>query len=216
MFSFTADQRFHRIDRKVRDLFIGNRLAVFVNSLKVSTGAKVVDLGGRPDHWRNSPVPLDLIFINLEHEVTKMQEDGDHSLNAIAADISDPAFRIPDCDVIYCNSVFEHLSSVEDRQNCATAILNAKRPYWVQIPSIRFPIEPHCRQLFWWRKSQNYRDDEIKRWNASWPFMATQMRQTFPLEEGDLRVLFPEASVYYERILGMEKSINFYSDCSDR
>jgi len=51
-------------------------------------------------------------------------------------------FRDGSFDIVFSNSVIEHISSPEDQQRFADEVRRTGRAYWVQTPDYRFPIEP--------------------------------------------------------------------------
>ncbi len=46
-------------------------------------------------------------------------------------------------DVVYCNSVIEHLGNYDDQAKLAREVRRVGSGYWVQTPAKRFPVEPH-------------------------------------------------------------------------
>ena len=88
-----------------------------------------------------------------------------HNLRYIEGDgcnvegIADQSF-----DFVFSNSVIEHVGGPERRRAFANEIRRIGRSYWVQTPSIWFPIEAHNGMQFWWFYPQSVRRALIAGW----------------------------------------------------
>jgi 2-polyprenyl-3-methyl-5-hydroxy-6-metoxy-1,4-benzoquinol methylase len=51
-------------------------------------------------------------------------------------------------DIVFSNSVIEHVGDAESQQQFAHEIARVGRAYWVQTPNRRFPVEPHLLTPF--------------------------------------------------------------------
>ncbi|MFI5896526.1 class I SAM-dependent methyltransferase [Actinoplanes sp. NPDC051513] len=106
----------------------------------------VLDLGGRASSWVNAPVrPRHVHIVNLEGETGL--ESGELP-NWAEVDFGDacelPAeIRKRRYDLVFSNSVIEHVGGHERRLRLAEAIHDLAPAHWVQTPYRYFPIEPH-------------------------------------------------------------------------
>src|SRR5690349_17946278 len=106
----------------------------------------VIDLGGRASSWVKAPVrPKHVHIVNLEGE-TGLEEGELPSWAEV--DFGD-ACDLPSTilsrryDLVYCNSVLEHVGGHERRMRLAEAVHKLAGSHWVQTPYRYFPIEPH-------------------------------------------------------------------------
>ena len=118
-------------------------------------------------------------------------------------------------DVIFSNSVIEHIGAKRRQMLFAKFVLGAGLPYWVQTPSILFPVEAHCNLPFWWCYPAGFKKALLRRWNENGRvFLAKQMATTRPITAKTLACLFPGCSIFTETVAGLPKSISAYSRAS--
>jgi hypothetical protein len=102
----------------------------------------VVDLGGRVGFWRQLPVrPKYVHVVSLEPAPADLPEwvEVDHGdACALPAEIADRRY-----DLVFSNSVIEHVGGHRCRLRFAEAVHALAPAYWVQTPYRYFPIEPH-------------------------------------------------------------------------
>ena len=124
----------------------------------------------------------------------------------VTGSIFDNLGMIEGFDLVFSNSVLEHLEPGKRLQDLCDRIEEAAS-YWIQVPAPAFPVEAHCRELFWWRRSAAARARKIKAWNeAGNSFMARQMATTHPISRDVLRSLLPGSEIAVERLAGWPKS----------
>lgn len=126
-------------------------------------------------------------------------------------------------DVVYCSSVIEHVTGIskeqtfdvrgpefriracETQQAFANEIRRISKRYFVQTPARSFPVESHTWLPFVGWLSHGVQTKIIKGSNRWW------VKKTQPdfhlLNSSDMKRLFPDARLYYERSAGMVKSI---------
>lgn len=163
-------------------------------------------------------------LIGSDFQVTLMNLPGSFSryssrqlrrYSIIEADACD--FPNIDCtfDIVFSNSVIEHVGEAE-RQKCFAAfIISAGQKYWVQTPSPAFPMEAHCNIPFWWHLPLAAQDYFFEKWRLIGnEFLVAQMETTIPIFPSALRELFPDCSIYTERVLGLPKSNVAYGEQS--
>jgi SAM-dependent methyltransferase len=117
-----------------------------------------------------------------------------------------------DFDVIYSNSVIEHVGP-EDRQEAfASEVRRLGTRYWVQTPCKWFPIEAHCGMPLWWFYPERGRRFFIERWRKKLPNWTEMIEGTRVLTLDHLRSMFPGSSVHAEWLFGFPKSYAMYSN----
>lgn len=102
----------------------------------------VVDLGGRLGTWHRATVrPARVTVVNLEQPPATVPEWA-HVEQADACDLP-PHVANGAYDLVFSNSVLEHLGGHERRLRFAAAARSLADRHWVQTPYRYFPIEPH-------------------------------------------------------------------------
>ncbi len=117
-------------------------------------------------------------------------------------------------DVVYCNSVIEHLPDQKSRAALAGEIARVGRGYSVQTPNRWFPIEAHTLTPGFQFLPRNWQARLVRNFTV-WGWLQRPDRDEARgfvesihlLSETDLRLAFPGASIERERFLGMTKSI---------
>src|SRR5215510_920706 len=101
----------------------------------------VLDLGGTVQHWENSFIrPKSVVVVNLLPESSNTDW-----ITAVQGDACDPPALIRDTtfDLVYSNSVIEHVGGHARRCDFASVVHAMGTHHWVQTPYRYFPIEPH-------------------------------------------------------------------------
>jgi hypothetical protein len=167
--------------------------AVFWEHVAAGDGVSVVMLNNdRPEHAPESPR---LSFI--EGDARDLSRFGDRSF-----------------DVVVSNSVIEHVGRRADQQRMADEIRRVARRYYVQTPNRWFPVDPHYLVPFFHLLPRTIRVWTLMRFNVGW-LTKTGNRATAEALDDTIELLtprqfaalFPEASMWRERFLGLTKSM---------
>ncbi|HLT12188.1 MAG TPA: class I SAM-dependent methyltransferase [Micromonosporaceae bacterium] len=172
----------------------------------------VVDLGGTLLSWQRAPVrPKHLHVIN----VSKPPKDVPDWAEVERAD----ACALPDhiakrrYDLVYSNSVIEHVGGHERRLRFAESVHRLADRHWVQTPYRYFPIEPH-----WLFPGLQFlpvaaRTAIVYRWPlVSVPgrprsAVLSSILWTELIDRTQMRLYFPDSQLLAERVLGLTKSL---------
>jgi ubiquinone/menaquinone biosynthesis C-methylase UbiE len=121
-------------------------------------------------------------------------------------------------DVVFSNSVIEHVGSVGDQQKMANEIRRVGRFYFVQTPNRGFPLEPHFMFPFFQFLPVSCRAKLLQKFNLGWIARVPEFQNAKLVVQSirlltrrDLEQLFPEAEIFEERFLGLTKSFVAYS-----
>jgi hypothetical protein len=116
-------------------------------------------------------------------------------------------------DVVFSNSVIEHVETFENQRRMAAEIARVGRRYFVQTPNRLFPLEPHFLVPGFQFLPLGLRADLLTRMPlGKYPRAASradaerQVRAIRLMTEGELRACFPGASIRRERVFGLTKS----------
>lgn len=142
----------YNTENSIVNKFRLKRSRIFIRSLKKTFGdvpVAILDIGGTYNFWKNiddlHKAALSITLVNLRKSNVPKNAVGFHTK---VADVRDEKFDFSSAQVLFSNSVIEHLGSKIAMQKFAMAIRTSGKPYCIQTPSLWFPLEPHCRILF--------------------------------------------------------------------
>lgn len=184
----------------------------FVDTFPDLADMRVLDLGGRLETWRRAPVRAGFV-----HIVNFEKPDGDIP-DWAEFDVGDvcslPAsVRAREYDLVYSNSVIEHLGGLNGRLAFAEAVHASGPRHWIQTPYRYFPVEPHVLFPGFQFLPLNVRATVA----GHWPLLHTK-----PADRGsatkvalniellgrtELQYLFPDSEILAERMAGLTKSL---------
>lgn len=184
------------------------RWQVFAETFPEIGEMSVLDLGGDARAWRLAPVrPAHVTLLNIFPQELK-----EPWMTALVGDACEPSADLPRADLIYSNSVIEHVGGHWRRQRFAESVHAADR-YWVQTPNRYFPVEPHFMLPWIQHLPRRIQEGIVVRWPlgnyASVTDRAEALRHLLDIEllsAAEMRFYFPDAELYRERILGLTKS----------
>lgn len=175
----------------------------------------ILDIGGYESFWEPSGLlgTANFTILNLERSDPKQPMVG-----SVVGDARDLAqFETGSFDLVFSNSVIEHVGTWDDQSRMAAEIRRVGRSYFVQTPNYWFPLEPHFLVPgFQWlplavraRLLENFDLGHIARQrDARLAFETVQSIRL--LREHEVSTLFPEAVIWRERFLGVTKSLVAY------
>jgi hypothetical protein len=172
----------------------------------------VIDLGGTAEAWRRAPVrPASLHIINLELESAEVPA----WIRVDRADACDLPAHIASrrYDLVFSNSVIEHVGGHSQRQHFADTIHTLADRHWVQTPYRYFPIEPHWLFPGFQFLPLSARAGISRHWPlAHSPSKGREesVQQAMSVEllsRTEMAFYFPGSMIGSERILGIVKSL---------
>jgi hypothetical protein len=184
-------------------------------------GMKVLDLGGTMSFWMRAPlVPAHVTIVNLEID------EGSEApwLTTITGDAceADSLLVGQSFDLVFSNSLIEHVGGHSARSALAGVIRSLAPRYFVQTPYRYFPIEPH-----WLFPAMQFLPVPARRYIAPrWPLGHTrgwepghafdEVLSTELIGAAQMRAYFPDSQLLWERFLGLPKSMVAVRQASDR
>jgi hypothetical protein len=217
--------------QKIRARFLNNRIKVLLRVYYLKGGTSILDLGGYDGRYMDQ---LKLTHPDIIVTIADQDKEGlalaqKKGYNTI---LLDGALKLPfsdkQFDLIFCNSVIEHVTLPKDhiwdtkngadfkkrswdiQLHFAHEIERSSKAYFVQTPNRNFFIEHHSWLPFVQFLPRNVLIDFLKFSNKFW------IKQTAPdwnlLNKNQLKELFPSAKIIREKFLLMNKSIIAYKN----
>jgi hypothetical protein len=183
----------------------------FWERLAIGPQTLILDVGGTPQNWTLVPARPRLLMTNITLLDYSESEPG---MSWVVADARRLPFKDRSIDVVFCNSVIEHVETFDSQRILANECRRVGRRYWVQTPNREFPVEPHLMTPFihWLpRKMQRRLLRNFTLWGL-WSRPTQErcdrfMREVRLIDNAEMHQLFPEAEIWHERILGLTKSL---------
>jgi hypothetical protein len=174
---------------------------------------EILDIGGTQQFWDlmlgDDSADIRVTLLNIDHQ----QVSSPRFVSAAGDARSLPQFATRSFDVVFSNSVIEHVGEYDAQRRMADEVQRVGRRYFVQTPNKRFPLEPHF--LFPWFQ---YLPLRVRAWmvnhfDVGWykrisdPAAARREVESIQLlTRRQFAALFPGARIHEERIAGLTKS----------
>ncbi len=208
---------YQRLKWKLLPIFRKERMARFLELMQPQPGATILDVGGLPSlngvpgFWQGYSDAFNITLVNLPGSFNRFNKAELAPFRLIETDVCSCAGLSQKYDIVFSNSVVEHVGSRRRQGLFAEFIHSAGDSFWIQTPSPIFPMEAHCDIPFWWFIPFHLRKKKIASWKcAGDKFLAHQMASTRPIWSSELRLLFPDCQIVTEPLLGFPKSLIAY------
>jgi ubiquinone/menaquinone biosynthesis C-methylase UbiE len=211
--------------RSINQYFREKRFKLFsqlVNKLPANKTLKILDIGGTQVFWERMNFTenknVHITILNLNASPVKYK-----NFVGIAGDATNLShFQDKFFDIVFSNSVIEHLYSKENQKKMASEVKRVGKNYYVQTPNYYFPVEPHWLFPFFQFLPFSARVFLTNNFNIG-HFKKCKNKQTAVnrvsgiklLTKKEMKELFPEARMYEETVLGLAKSFTVYSFSSE-
>ena len=176
-----------------------------------------MDVGGTDYFWQHSLLlshpGVRITLLNLHLEKTSHP-----AIQAVQGEATSmPEFGKDSFDLVFSNSVIEHLYTLENQQKMASEICRVGKRHFIQTPNIYFPIEAHYALPFaqYYPKALLHfiltqtKLSRLKRWS---PAEASQYQDEIRLiTKSEMRALFPGSALLKEKVLGLTKSFTAHN-----
>jgi|ADGO01.1.fsa_nt_gi Methyltransferase domain. len=193
------------------------RFALFIRLLnKLPRPITILDVGGTQRFWetmRFADSDVLVVLLNITAPAVTLP-----NFIGLAGDARDMhQFADDEFDVVFSNSVIEHVGDFANQRRMASEIRRVGKRYFVQTPSRSFPIEPHFLYPYFQFWPMSIRVAMLSRWDVGWwkripdPAAArAELESIQLLSARQMRELFPDGTIYRERLLGLTKSYIAY------
>lgn len=194
--------------------FRAGRMRRFVRDFSITAHTRVLDIGGTPDNWTLAPVLPRLTVLNLPRALEAARE----GLDWVAGDGCALPFGDGSFDVVFSNSVIEHVGTPERQRRFAAEVARVGKRYCVQTPNRWFPVETHLLTPWVHYLPKRWQAPLVRRWTV-WAmltgiqgerkhfYIEHYLAEVHLLDRAALEALFPRATVVRERFLGLTKSL---------
>ncbi|MCX6625134.1 MAG: class I SAM-dependent methyltransferase [Acidobacteria bacterium] len=195
--------------------FRTRRMRKFAEQFAIDENTRILDVGGTEFNWLLLSLPPRVTLINLTRD---LKPPSRANFRALAGDGRSLPFADQSFDLVFSNSVIEHVGTPDDQRRFASEIARVGRRYWVQTPDRSFPVEPHlltpglhflplryrtraARCFTVWSLVERPSPD---RWEFYIRHCTEEMRL---LGARELQELFPDATIRRERLLGKSRAL---------
>lgn len=173
----------------------------------------ILDVGGTEHFWQamglTAPQLLNVTVLNIDLPTVSLP-----NFTAVQGDARDlREFADRQFDLVFSNSVIEHVGSGEDQRRMANEVRRVGKRWFIQTPARSFPLEPHFLFPFFGILPLWCRLCLIRNFNLGWyskipdAAKAREFLRGFQLLSlTEFRDLFPNSKVLKERVAGITKS----------
>lgn len=175
---------------------------------------RILDVGGTQAVWEAIKLvgqpDVHITILNLQR-----QECRHENVDSVAGDARDMrGFGDGEFDIVYSNSVIEHVGTIDQMAQMAAEVRRVSRRYFVQTPYRYFPIEPHFVFPMFQFLPVPVRTLMVQNFNLGWisrqpdrELAVDTVKSINLLSRKELQSLFPDGRMVEERLLGLTKSL---------
>jgi hypothetical protein len=205
--------------------FRAKRMRRFLRAFPDAGRSRILDVGGTAEIWELTPGAAGRVFLlNMPRAAAEKE-------SATAEVIYGDGCRLPFADaafdIVFSNSVIEHVGDGDAQRRFAEEVRRTARGYWVQTPNRYFPVEMHLLTPLVHLLPRSLRAFIVRRFTVwQWIHRPSPDRKQFYVEHfisdirllsaADMRRLFPDAVILRERFLLFTKSLVAYRRSSDQ
>jgi methyltransferase family protein len=181
----------------------------FQRAFEVSARTRILDVGGSMFNWSLLHTRPRLTIVNIA-----LGAGCREAVTSVIGDGRRLPFRDRAFEIVFSNSVIEHVGGRESQDAFAREVRRVGRAYFVQTPNRWFPVEPHWLTpgIHFLPKTWQVR---LLRNFSVWGLIvrptaaecARQVAEVRLLGRKEMRRLFPDAVILTERVFGLSKSL---------
>jgi SAM-dependent methyltransferase len=201
----------YSVYRRLQPIFRASRRRRFLALFQPTEQTTILDIGGYHYDWNDLSITPPITVLNIDSPARA--EPGPTNFTLMRGDGRALPFADQSFDIVYSNSVIEHLPEFSDQQRFANEALRVGRAVYVQTPNRWFPIEPHFIAF-----GIHYLPKSLQRPLLRWCSVRGWLRhgdnvnlnalfdELHLLTHREMRLLFPGCDVLRERLGGLTKS----------
>ena len=199
----------------------------FMLCLRPTPETTILDVGGYPETWENPRIDSNITLLNI-HPIDLSKRTSNFQMKAVVGDGCRLDYKDKEFDIVFSNSVIEHLGTWERQMAFAREMGRVGRALWIQTPARGFFMEPHLLTplIHYFPRAVQKR---LLRHFTVWGLITKPspeqvegfLNEVRLLDEKEMKQLFPGCEISKERIAGLTKSLiairkpNGISACSN-
>ena len=198
------------------------RFAFFKSLISSVPGnLNILDIGGTVEFWVKSGFLADLLQIkNITIALLNIEDYQSNHPNiktAVGDATNLSQFRDEEFDIVFSNSVIEHLFTYDNQVLMANEIKRIGKRYFIQTPNKYFPIEPHFQFPLFQFLPLSMKVNLVRNFQLGWRKKADSKEKAVEivteirlLDKKELQSLFSNCKIYKEYFFGLTKSLTAY------
>jgi hypothetical protein len=198
--------------------FRRKRFEFFLNLInQLPRPLHILDIGGTEDYWNMMEFNDPQVHITLLNLNTQPVSDTQRFTSIAGNATQLTGFADQSVDLVYSNSVIEHLFTLEAQQKMADEVKRVGKSYFIQTPYRYFPIEPHWVFPFFQFLPRSLRITLTRKFSLGHiprindPIQAArQVDEVRLMTITELKKIFPGGLLYKEFFMGLVKSAVMY------
>jgi len=182
-------------------------MRLFQELIGLSHDTRVLDMGGGAFVWSLLDVRPKVTILDI-----RASSNPEPTMDYIVADGCNTGLPSRSFDVVFSNSVIEHVGDISRQRDFARECMRCGKCFFVQTPYKWFPIDPHTFMLFghWFPKKVF---TKLMKWSPRFLISRpthediedfVNMRL---LGKKEMQELFPQALIIEEKFFGLTKSL---------
>lgn len=184
---------------------------------KFQKPVRIIDIGGTIRYWEGRGLQDNenyiITLVNLEAPESPYKNIKSVVGNAVnLSEFTDNSF-----DLVFSNSVIEHLTIWENQLLMAKEVQRLSKHYFIQTPNKYFPVEPHFFFPFFqfmpyamqYGLLTKTKLSRMKKWDTE--RASSYIKEIRLLTSAEMIGLFPGCKVYNEKVAGLVKSITVHN-----
>lgn len=202
---------FDKIAELISPYFRSRRMNQFLAEFSPTEKTSILDVGGHPMFWKDSPVRSRITIINSS--ILELTSPDHGRFELLAGDARSLPFPDKAFDIGFSNSVIEHLSNWREQQRAARELERVCNHIWVQTPARWFPIETHLKTPLVHYLPVKVQRKVIRHFTV-WGLMSRPAKEDIDafldeialLTYKDMQALFSDCKIMRESLLFLTKS----------
>jgi len=178
---------------------------------------KILDVGGTEEFWKKvgfyNDISVEITLVNL-HKIDTRSEN-------ISSFIGDARSlmqcRDKEFDVVFSNSVIEHVGTFLDQKKMADELIRVGKRLFLQTPNFYFPFEPHFLLPFFQFFPLKVKVFLIQHFSLGWMGQHENVADAISvansirlLKKRELELLFLDSTIIEEKFIGITYSFIVY------